>query len=176
MQKDKATVQVAGTSMMERVASALDDAGCQVVLIGRNSIDGGRVVLPDDDTGGPAAGLATALRIAAGRPVFLAATDQPLLRHETISALLAIDGTAVVPLDDGVRQTTCAVYRAGCAATLRDIRRETPAPPLQRLLDAVTATEVSQPEWSAWGEDGRSWWSIDTPDDLARLREQFGDD
>ena len=39
---------------------------------------------------------------------------------------------------------------------------------LRRLLDLVATTEVTAKVWSAWGEDGRSWMSLDTPEALRR--------
>lgn len=169
MGADKAGVRVAGKSMLEMVAAALEEAGCEVVAVGKAQPTADVRTVPDDGAAelGPAAGLATALRLAGGRPVFLVATDQPLLQAGTVRSLLAIDGTAVVPIDNGVRQATCGVYRAGCEAPLRRLRSQGASPPLQRLLDAVGAREVGLDEWAAWGEDGRSWWSLDRPEDVA---------
>ncbi len=101
----------------------------------------------------------------------LVATDQPFLSPRTVGELLGIEGDAVVPLDDGIRQTTCAVYRAGCADPLADIRQGRPQSSLQHLLDAVDAVVVDKARWSTWGEAGRSWWSVDTPEELAKARD-----
>lgn len=170
MGSDKALLDVGGSAMVVRVAAAMRQAGCEVLAVGRDALGFGLAAAPDDAPGGPAAGLATGLRFAAGRPVFLAATDQPMLRAETVAALLAIDGPAVVPIDAEVRQTMCAVYRSDCIAPLNRLRAASEGPSLQRLLTDVGAREVPEAVWREWGEDGRSWWSIDTPEDLAEVR------
>ncbi len=168
MGTDKAGVAFGESVMLEWVAAALREAGCEVVVVGREEPGFDLQGVPDDDESwsGPAAGLATALRLAAGRPVALVATDQPLIRSDTIRSLLDIEADAVVPVDEGVRQTTCAVYRAACEEPLHRMRAEG-APSLQRLLRVVEAREVGADEWESWGEDGRSWWSLDTPEDVA---------
>ncbi len=154
--------------MIEHVASAIVAAGCEPLVVGRTSAPGGLAAVPDDGDGGagPAAGLATALRIAAGRPVILIATDQPLLRAQTVRGLLGLDGDAVVPVDLETRQTTCALYRAETAEPLLALMAEQPRPSLQRLLDTVSVRDVYANEWTQWGEDGRSWRSLDTPESV----------
>lgn len=168
MGADKALLDVAGTSMIVRVAAALREAGCEPLVVGHSSSFSGLIAIPDDLPGqaGPAAGLATALRVAAGRPVVLVAADQPFLRPQTIRALLALEGDAIVPIDGGANQATCAVYRAECLVPLRKLMAERPSPPLQALLDRVSTRRVLPAEWSRWGEEGHSWWSLDTPEDV----------
>lgn len=176
MGADKPLIDVAGTTMFARVAEALEAAHCEVIGIGRAGDSGlGWPTVADDGPGGPAGGLATALRIAQGRSVFLAAADQPRLRPETVTSLLELKGAAVVPVDAGIRQVTCAVYRDECADALTELLAASRNPSLQVLLDRIEAVEVGPERWSAWGEDGRSWWSIDTPQDLATLRALIGE-
>jgi molybdopterin-guanine dinucleotide biosynthesis protein A len=169
MGRDKAFVQFNGRPMFAHVASMLASAGCDPIVIGKTGIDG-VASTPDDEPGrkGPAGGLATALRLANGRQVVLVAADQPLLDVNTVRALLGLDGEAVVPVDRGVRQATCAVYREPCAAALARLLAAGGSPPLQRLLNNVATRDVEKPEWSAWGESGKSWWSLDTASDLAQ--------
>jgi molybdopterin-guanine dinucleotide biosynthesis protein A len=173
MGRDKALIELGGVALVGRVAATLRAAGADPIVIGRRSVPGELTAFPDDlpDRSGPAAGLATALRLAGRRPVVLVATDQPFLRIETVRSLLAIDGDAVVPIDDGVRQTTCAVYRQGCAGPLGDLLRRGTGVSIQTLLDIVETRDVTERDWSAWGEDGRSWWSLDTPQDVEQAEE-----
>jgi molybdopterin-guanine dinucleotide biosynthesis protein A len=79
--------------------------------------------------------------------------------------MLALNGDAIIPLDEGWQQVTCAVYRppflkaasetldAGCRSIIT-------------ALDLVTVKLVQEATWRSWGEDGRSWFSVDTPDRL----------
>lgn len=172
MGRDKVAVEIDGVPMLDLVVAALHAAGCEPLVIGRTTAPEGVAAVLDDLPGraGPAAGLVTALRLAAGRDVFLVATDQPLLRSLTVRGLLEMDGAAVVPRHGGMRQATCAVYRRECLDTLEELMRDSPSPPLQRLLDRVATRDVSEAEWSRWGEDGRSWRSLDTQEDVDEVQ------
>jgi molybdopterin-guanine dinucleotide biosynthesis protein A len=176
MGRDKAFIELNGKPMFSHVVSILTAAGCEPVIIGRGDIDD--VAFADDDEPGrrgPASGLATAMRLAEGRDVVLVAIDQPLLRPETVRALLSLDGDAVVPVAAGVRQATCAVYRRSCREVLTGLLATTDSPPLQRLLDRVSTRDVGVDEWSTWGEGGESWWSLDTGADVREARRWLAD-
>lgn len=169
---DKALARLWGRPLIAHVASALEIANCEVLAVGRADPVAGVPAIADDTAGhGPAVGLLTALRRAAGRPVFLAATDQPLLRPDTAIAMLGLEGPAVIPLAGGTHQVLCAVYRPDCLEPLARLVATDSSPPLQRLLDDLPFRAVLEAEWRGWGEDGRSWRSIDTPDELAALQD-----
>jgi molybdopterin-guanine dinucleotide biosynthesis protein A len=178
MGTDKALVELAGRPMVLHVADALEAAGCRVTVIGRSDRPAGLHSVPDSPAGrrGPVAGLATALRVAAGAPVVLVAVDQPFVRPPTIRQLLAVaDGDAVVPIDKGKRQPTCAVYWPNCSAIVDDLLTGQDDPPLHAVLDRVPLHEIGADTWREWGEDGSSWWSANTPEDLARAERRLGD-
>ena len=42
------------------------------------------------------------------------------------------------------------------------------------VLEHVATTAVERDQWSGWGEDGRSWYRVDTPDALAIGIERYG--
>jgi molybdopterin-guanine dinucleotide biosynthesis protein A len=161
MGTDKTLVPFRGEPMITHVATALADVGLDVLVVGRE-IPGFDSISDLPGVGsGPLAGLLTALVHTAG-DVLLVAVDQPLLRPATAHNLLKTAGDAVVPVSAGHPQVTCAVYRAACRRpaekALAGGERK-----LRRLLDHVGTTFVAEPTWSAWGEDGRSWLSLDTP-------------
>lgn len=151
-----------GTAMVTHVSNSLKEAGLDVLVVGRHEALAGLETVPDDGASGrgPMAGMVTGLRTVAG-DIFLVAVDQPLLRAGTITAILGLPGDAVVPRDGGHPQVTCALYRRAClepatAALARGERK------LRRMLDTVATTYVERDVWSGWGEDGRSWLSLDT--------------
>jgi molybdopterin-guanine dinucleotide biosynthesis protein A len=111
------------------------------------------------------AGLAAGLRL--GEPVLLVAVDQPWVRTGTLSRLASI-GETVVPVHDEYRQVTCAVYYPVILDSVYQ------AGSLQGLMDLAPPLEVTEPVWRSWGEDGRSWFSVDRPEDLETGLERYG--
>ena len=166
MGRDKATVELAGKPMIEWVSEALDMAGCEVVVAGRPSSDTHHTAVADlpEDRKGPIAGLHAVAAMYPGRSIILVAVDQPLVRARTIAELLALEGPVVAPVDQGITQVTCAVYRCfdlpdGLLAS---------APSLQAVIRSVAPSLIAADEWSQWDEDGRSWFSVDDPASLER--------
>jgi molybdopterin-guanine dinucleotide biosynthesis protein A len=177
MGTDKALVEVAGRPMVEWVAKALAAVTERVVIVGRSSMPGFEAI-PDPVEGpvGPLAGLVAALSEAASSgiaEVLAVAVDQPFVRSATLERLVGlVDNQAVVPVDAGVRQVTCAVYpvawHSEASAELRA------GGSIQSLLDRMAPRLVLAAEWTAWGEDGASWFSVDDADALEAGLERFG--
>ncbi len=164
MGRDKALVEFRGKPMVDHVVSAIAAAGLEVLVVGRVGPVAGVAAIPDigDIGGGPAVGLLTAFRHIETNDLLLVAVDQPQIRPETITALLAQPGDAVIPVADGHPQVTCALYRRESHQAL-EADLASGQTKLRRILDHLDTTYVDEPTWSAWGEDGRSWMSLDTP-------------
>jgi molybdopterin-guanine dinucleotide biosynthesis protein A len=174
MGTDKALVTVGGIPMVEWVGAAVKAVVGDVAVIGRADPMAGIPAVPDLSPGarGPLRGLVAALRYGSGRPVLLVAVDQPLVRPATLRSLLGLfEGGAVVPVDGGVRQPTCAVYPGTWAPAAEEEDRRGGS--IQSLLDRLPHREVVPEEWAAWGEDGRSWHSVDTPDEAASILDWY---
>lgn len=166
MGRDKATVVVGGNTMLQRVGDALGSVTDRVVVLGPDR--DGWVCWPDSvHAEGPLAGIATALSRGEADRVLVVAVDHAFVRPDFLAHLLAIDSDLpVVPVDEtGVRQVTCAVYPQTIAAAAVD--EATVGGSIQTLLDRVSFRAVIPDEWRGWGEDGRSWFSIDSETDLA---------
>jgi molybdopterin-guanine dinucleotide biosynthesis protein A len=163
MGTDKAHVTVDGTAMLDIVAGAAASVG-EVVVVGADPPIRWTFI-EDARSGrqGPLAGLETALVYAAGRDVVLVAVDQPFVRPDTLRRLLDVAGDAVVPVDGGWDQVTCAVYREPCLSAARHALETESGRSLQGLIGVVETTRVDPAAWQTWGEDGRSWYSVDTP-------------
>ena len=176
MGRDKALVQVSGRPMIEWMATALRSVTDHLVVLGRSGTLAGIECVPDDHPArrGPLAGLATALRIADGAPVVLVAVDQPWIRRETLRQLLHQAGPlhAVVPIDQGARQVTCGIYPGSWAE--RAAAEDAADGSIQSLLDEMLLRPIGEAEWQSWGEDGRSWFSVDKDDDLEEGLARFG--
>ncbi len=168
--RDKALVLLEGRPLIAWVVDALEAVCPRVLVAGRVSGWEGRRGLEDlPGVRGPLAGLAAALR--EGEEVLLLAVDQPWAKSSTLAALGQIGGTAV-PVADGVRQVTCALYSPSLASIAAAVTAQGGS--LQSMLDQAPITEVGPAEWGSWDEDGRSWFSVDTPADLRRGRKLFG--
>jgi molybdopterin-guanine dinucleotide biosynthesis protein A len=176
MGRDKALVQVSGRPMVEWVAIALGSVTDHLVVLGRSGTLAGIECVPDDHPArrGPLAGLATAMRIADGAPVLLVAVDHPWVRPETLRQLLDRAGPlhAVVPSDQGARQVTCGIYPGAWAE--RAAAEDADDGSVQSLLDEMLLRPIEEAEWQSWGEDGRSWFSVDNDDDLEEGLARFG--
>ncbi len=174
MAADKPSLVIGRRTMLDHVTAAVTDAGVDRVAVSGRRMDGFDPLDDPPGISGPAAGLLAAFRRWPDHDVVLVAADQPMVIPETLRRLATLAGDAVVPVDV-VRQTTCAVYRTACHPALERLASVETDPSLQRLLDEVAVTEVDEPTWRSWGEDGRSWHSIDTPEDLAAARAAWPD-
>jgi molybdopterin-guanine dinucleotide biosynthesis protein A len=113
----------------------------------------------------PLAGIEAGLAACGADLAFVCAADMAFVGDDALlEALFAHAGErdAVVPVNGGVRQPLCAVYRpATCVGIARDVLREGAVGP-KRLLDLVR-TELL--EWP----DERPFLDADTPEALAAL-------
>ncbi|MFQ5523923.1 MAG: molybdenum cofactor guanylyltransferase [Acidimicrobiia bacterium] len=175
MGRDKAEVPVGGATMLQRVATALGQAVGKVVVLGSHRE--GWECWPDMvHAQGPLAGIATALHRTDSDGVLVVAVDHPFVRSETLRHLADLaDGLPVVPVDEhGTRQVTCALYPKTIATAA--IEEAASGGSIQSLLDRVSFRPVTPAEWREWGEDGRSWYSADSPDALERGVQLYGED
>jgi molybdopterin-guanine dinucleotide biosynthesis protein A len=159
---DKADVEVAGQTMLRRVASALEGILPHVVLLGaeREGLECWPDVVPGR---GPLGGIASALSRMDDDWALVVAVDQPFVRTETLARLNELEAQIpVVPVDGvGVRQVTCAIYPKAIAEVAMEEAGADGS--MQSLLDRVSFQAITPEIWTSWGEDGRSWFSIDTP-------------
>jgi molybdopterin-guanine dinucleotide biosynthesis protein A len=176
MGSPKPTVEVGGVTMFGHVTAALESAGLDVLVVGSGVTPQHSHPTIADPPGaaGPVAGIAAALEFAGDRPVVVVATDQPYLSPSTVRRLLSIEGDLVAPLDGERVQVTCAVYRHGFAERLAEILASDPTPSLQEPARAKGVL-VERDTWSSWGEDGRSWRSLDTPESVATAVRDLGE-
>jgi molybdopterin-guanine dinucleotide biosynthesis protein A len=165
MGSDKADVVVEGVTMLERVATTLEEFLPHVVVLGaeRDGFECWPDVIP---ASGPLAGIVTALSRMENDRVLIVAVDQPFARARTLEQLNQLESRIpVVPVDgDGVRQVTCALYpKLIVEAAIEEAEADGS---IQSLLDRVSFQAVTPEIWAPWGEDGRSWFSVDTPESL----------
>ncbi len=171
---DKAMAPVGGVTMLEAVVKAVDPIG-DVVVVGRSAAPDGLTAIPDrrQDARGPLTGLETVLTLEPDRTVVLVAVDHPFVRTTTLNCLLELEGDAVVPVDAGWQQVTCSIYRPAFLEAASDVLNEG-GRSIIAALDHVNTRLVDETEWRPWGEDGRSWFSVDSLDRLHEGAARFG--
>jgi molybdopterin-guanine dinucleotide biosynthesis protein A len=187
MGRDKATLDVAGTSLLDRTLAGVPDEIPVVVAgppvaVGR---DGVRFVREDPPDGGPVAGLEAALSLVTTPVVVVLATDLPLVGG--VPGLLATalstddgpeNGSDAVLAEDasGRAQQLCAAYRT--AALRRAIDEAGPAAGAA-MRDVVARMRVDTVNVTALQESAGEptkvdpTWDIDTPEDVQRLTEML---
>lgn len=172
MGQDKSDVMVKDRTMLEMVGAALHETADQVVLLGPDR--NGWESWPDTISAhGPLSGITTALSRAIQPVVVVVAVDHPFVRPQTLARMLdRCDELPVVPVDDhGMRQVTCAVYPTTVATAAREEAEGGGS--IQSLLDRVAFDPIAPEDWESWGEDGRSWFSIDSPAALDEALTRF---
>jgi molybdopterin-guanine dinucleotide biosynthesis protein A len=160
MGQNKADVLVGDRTMIEMVTAGLKAATDHVVLLGPDR-DGWECWPDSVHAQGPLAGIATALARTTADHVLLVAVDHPFVAASTLQRLVALAGPLpVVPVDDhGVRQVTCAIYPSSISEEAAE--EASNGGSIQSLLDRVSFKPIAPDAWESWGEDGRSWYSVD---------------
>lgn len=174
MGRDKATLEVAGERLVDRlVRIAGQVADVTVVASGARTIPGLAVdQIPDEiPDGGPLPGLVSGLRVLADRGCDLAialAVDLPFASAAVLRAALAtLDDTdldAVVPDVDGWLQPLHAVYRTSAVGPFESAVTGG----VRSLLVVLDGLRVHR--WQGWevlDPSGRFARNVNTPEELA---------
>lgn len=173
MGKDKALVEVNGVPMIHYVAAALASACDRIAVAGHPDPPGPWEVIADrgERFRGPLAGLAAASEAHPHEALMVVGVDQPWLAAATVRQVCARLGERpAVPVEDGFRQALCAAYPPGLASLASAELQGGGS--LQSMLDVTAYDAIA--DWRGWGEDGRSWFSADSPERLAEGIERFG--
>jgi|GEM_PF-4938268 len=167
--QDKATVAIPEGTPLGVAIHAVSGAGLRPVVIGRLAMTDFPAVAshPDDvANGGPAAGIATGLRLAAGNAIVVVPCDLPALTAEWLAWLITTwremgRPVALAPTTAGKIHPIPGLYTPAVAPVLE------PGRGLYPLFSRPGMATVPMPsKWSQVLED------IDTPDDLARHHER----
>ena len=172
MGRDKAMALLGGRTLLNWVADALSQVVSEVIVAGREEAGNIRAI-PDSLPGGrgPSAGIVTGLTVAGGGPILVVGVDQPWVRPATLAALLGVRPQPAIPMD-GQYQVTCATYPARSLSALTALAGDQRS--LQPEAPLLDGTVVLPERWRSWGEDGRSWFSVDSPEDLQIGLRRFG--
>jgi molybdopterin-guanine dinucleotide biosynthesis protein A len=173
---EKAHAVVGGRAVIDRVVGVVGQVCGQVVAVtsagkGDLRLPEGVTVVTDAHPGtGPLGGICTGLRHAASDLALVVGCDLPFLNEGLLRFLLGLAPgfDAVVPrLADGRLQTLHAVYARAC---LGEMERHLAAGrlPVWRVLHDLHLHEVEEEECRRYDPDLRSFFNLNTPEDLAR--------
>jgi len=172
---DKAAITVAGTSLLDRVLDAVEDAE-RIVVVGPSRPVTRHVYWTREQPpgGGPVAGLAAGLAVVRAPVVAVLAVDLPFLRPAHVRELRNMLGSgragapagAVLTDDEGRDQVLAGVWSSAA------LRRAVPPTPdgvaMRRVVRELPLRRVALP--------GRPWCDVDSPADLAAAqRKATGD-
>jgi molybdenum cofactor guanylyltransferase len=164
MGRDKALIEVDGRPLALHVADRLRACSDDVFVVAKRDL-GFPVVIDRFDVDTPLAGVATALRAATHRLVFVCGCDMPLVDPDLIRDLAARaeEHLAVVPQSDGKLQSLHAVWSVDAlpdveACLLAGERS------VRAVLERVGALTVEV--------EGASFRNINTPEELELFRSE----
>jgi molybdenum cofactor guanylyltransferase len=181
MGRPKAALEVGGRTIIERIVAELAHVAADIVVVAAPEHSeaakieippGVRIVRDDREYQGPVLALARGLDAAGCDVAFACSCDLPMLRGDVAAALVAMldDYDALIPEVGGKLQPLHAIYRRRCADALRalDARGEQR---LSAIADAVRTRRVAEPELRALDSELLSFINVNTPADLARVRQ-----
>lgn len=171
---DKASIEVAGETLLERALTATASA-TEVVVVGEQVPTSRPVTWTREDPphGGPAAGVLAGLDAFLRRPdlVCVLAVDMPRVTPATVARLVdtvraEADADGAVLVDpDGRRQTLAGVYRWTALTSARPVdREEEHGMSIRSLVDRMRLVGVT-----AVGDEAHD---VDTWEDVRELRER----
>lgn len=173
MGTDKALVDVGGLPIIQRVADVLRLVSDDVWLIGKGAAKYAWLGLRSADdlvpSGGPLAGIYTALRSARFSHCIVVACDMPFLNPRLLRymARAARGWDTLVPRVDGHLEPLHGVYSRACLGPLEDMLRTGQLCPLD--LYPLVRTAYLESETIARLDPGyRSFINLNTPEDLVQ--------
>lgn len=178
--QDKRFLELGGRTCLQRVLDVFSEIFTDVLVVADAAEPfkemGVKVVVDLIPGRATLGGLYTGLHYAADR-VFAAACDMPGLSPSAIRVVLAHagDGDIVVPDLEGRLQPMHAVYSKACLPVIKSLV-EAQSLKIQDLFarQELRVYRIPKEAFQAVDPDLRSFFNINTPDDLARARKWIG--
>jgi molybdopterin-guanine dinucleotide biosynthesis protein A len=179
MGRDKASLQLGGRSLIERVLAAVCPLECPTFIVARSDSDFAHLGLPviaDQHPGaGPLGGLCTALRHSPAPTLLLLACDLPFLTPEFLGFLAESLGPyqATVPQSPEGLHPLCAAYASSCLPVAEDLlgQGERRMHAFCRQLD-LRPLEPSA--WQPFDPHGLLLANLNTPEEYQRAKAVIG--
>lgn len=201
MGQDKASLQLGGQTLLQHVTATMRETFSKVIVSVRQPRPESDLPQVRDDPAhtGPLAGLAAGLERAGTPWIFAVACDMPFVTPAVIELLASYrtklsssptcqvgDGCsspdkgrpggagfqAVVPMVGGHPQPLAAFYAVSCLGEVHKLLSGSGKHSLRALLDQLQVCYVSEQEMLAADPQLRSFFDLDTPQDLERAKSQ----
>lgn len=177
---DKAALDLNGRPLLEHVLAAVSPLAREILVVAnddRLASDPRLTVIRDPEPhAGVLPALLAALDTASSELMLLVACDMPFLDRALIETLvwLAEQQDVVMPKVEGREQPMHAIYRvAACRAAVR-AALEQGRRRMIAFLDDVRTLTVEEPDLRRLDPELRSFFNVNTPDDLAMARQIAG--
>lgn len=183
MGRDKATTDLVGRTLIDRVVAAVDSVVDQVVIVRAPGqtlppirVRGRLTVVEDPIEGqGPLVGMTAGLAAAESPISVVVGVDYPFLQPDLIRLLAShVSATDrwVVPMADERPQPLCSAFASDAASVLQaHVDRGDRAP--MALVESLGILLVTEDEWRIVDPEGLSFADVDTPDDLEVARQRI---
>ncbi len=182
MGRDKAFVELGGSTLIERVSQRSADLGqAETILITNKPADYAHLGLPmfrDALPGkGSLGGIYTALLRAGSSAVLVLACDMPFVNADLLRFMIAqldADVDIIVPRVAGYPQALHAIYRVTC---IEPIRAQLEANRLKiiRFYDQMRVRYLDEADYAEFDADGSSFANLNTPSELEQARQLLRD-
>ena len=182
--RDKAVEPIEGQPLVGRVMDALSGIADELVVVVNTPQRGRELPLRDSavvavdiyPNAGSLGGIFTGLSSASNQWGIVVACDMPFLNLDLLSYLLSFREShdAVVPVLDGRPEPTHAAYSKVCLSAI-EARLEADDLKIARFFDDVRVKYVSQRRVEEIDPSRRSFFNVNTEEDLARARLLVGE-
>ena len=182
--RDKAVEPIEGQPLVGRVMDALSGIADELVVVVNTPQRGRELPLRDSavvavdiyPNAGSLGGIFTGLSSASNQWGIVVACDMPFLNLDLLSYLLSFREShdAVVPVLDGRPEPTHAAYSKVCLSAI-EARLEANDLKIARFFDDVRVKYVSQRRVEEIDPRRRSFFNVNTEEDLARARLLVGE-
>jgi molybdopterin-guanine dinucleotide biosynthesis protein A len=176
MGQDKAFLRIAGKPLFERVLEVFRESFNRIVLVGDRAerFAGYELpVLPDIYPGSALGGLYTGLYHSETEHVFVGSCDLPFPNQAVVRHLCSLKSgfDAVVPTLEHGFEPLFALYAKNCLGPMRELL-ESGNFCAYGYFPQIRIRYVKDEELARLDRDGRSFWNVNTPDDLERIRKE----
>jgi len=171
--RDKATLELGGRTLFQRVSDLLSELSADIIVVVRPDkqldVPNARIVTDLEPYTGALAGIASGLAAARQAWSIVVACDMPFISLDLLRYLISLtpDQDVVVPQLDVGLEPLHALYHKRCLPELYQVLREG----RRRVVSfygSLRVRYVGPAQMRAYDPTGRSFFNINTPEDLAQ--------